>query len=123
MVNITVDANDVIGGMEELPDDLHQALNTSLGISLSRMQTYAQFTHRYKTRTGRLSSAISSEVKDLMGELFIDENKAYYGKYVHEGHGTWAPDQFIYGSAEANTENLMSSLNQALDSAIKKVRF
>lgn len=123
MVNITVDAEDVIEGMLSLPESLHQAFNSILGTSLNKMQTYAQFTHRYITRTGILSSAIKSEVKDLVGELYIDENRAHYGKYVHEGHGTWAPDQFIYGSAQANTTNLEISLIQALDSVIREAGF
>lgn len=122
-LNTTVNAKKVTIALKELPKELEDSLNDSLKDVFYNMAIVARNTHRYTVRTGKLRSATRSMVKDLTGELFIEDLVADYGVYVHEGHhnGAWAPDQFVYKAFERGEPILMRAIDQAVDKAIKNV--
>ena len=110
----------VLRAISELPPFIKHDINVALNRVLPEMSIYAKNHHRYKNRTGRLTSAIRSEVRELTGELIMDGGIAGYGVYVNEGHhkGAWPPDEFIYKAAEALEEKLDKELSLAIDKAI-----
>lgn len=62
--------------------------------------------HRYISRTGNLRNATSADYLDNKLRLYINDAKANYGKYVHDGVNGRTDDQFI-DSAVANNITLL----------------
>jgi hypothetical protein len=70
-----------------------------IGQGLQVAVTEARLLHRFKTRTGNLERSIMSDIKkeqdNIIGKLFLQPSIADYGKWVHNGHGSWQPDTFL----------------------------
>lgn len=66
--------------------------------SLSDMVSYAKVNHRFKSKSGKLTKAINSEIiskSPIVGKVFINNDVAPYGKFVHQGtkpHVIYAKD-------------------------------
>lgn len=123
MISISVDATQALIGLKSISKYITEEVNKALDILMPKIQEYARAQHRFITRTGRLERSITQDVKDLIGDLYINDLVAPYGKYVHEGHGTWAPDQFIYDAINAFDKIIQQTLEQAVDRAIVKAGF
>lgn len=108
----------VLEAIRTLPPFIMYDVNVALNRVLPVMAQTAKQEHRYKRRTGRLTSAITSEVRELTGELFIDNNVAQYGIFVHDGQRSWKPDPFIYNSADKNQALLDKELALAIDKTL-----
>jgi hypothetical protein len=68
------------------------AKNMRLGMkrSTASVRDLARRRHRFRTRTGNLVKAITAEVTmdgtdGVMGRDYIDPDRAFYGKWVHDG--------------------------------------
>lgn len=120
-VKVKIYDDKVLQAIQDLPPFIKLDINKALNNVLPQMSAYAKTHHRYRNRTGRLTSAIRSEVKELMGELIMDSSIAHYGVYVHEGHhkGAWPPDQFIYGASDELDGQLDRALDEAIDRALE----
>ena len=69
---------------------LKQETKKALNDALDLIYQEAKIKHRFKSRTGNLENAIykminSSTVNEVSGEIGIDDRKAPYGKFVHNG--------------------------------------
>ena len=75
--------------------------------------------HRFITRSGNLERSIQSSAAqvgdDVVGEVFINESISNYGKYVHEGHGSWSPDKFIDQAFSRNQSSIDSEIEAAIN--------
>lgn len=87
---------------------------------LVNVQEDAQSNHRYKRRTGNLERSIKIRNKPDGGMVYINEAQAPYGKFVHDGQRSWAPDQFLYNAAIKNEPELNRKIDQAVDKAFRK---
>lgn len=74
-------------------------INRCLNSSCELVQLSARKNHKFKSESGRLERAIMFKIaKDAKeGTIYIDDEIANYGKYVHEPTG-------IYGSRKAKYE-------------------
>ena len=86
--------------MDKLLDKVIQRAITRLSPILER---YGKQNHRYKNRSGNLTS--QTNVSNIGLDL-IAENLADYAEYIIKGHGSWAPDPFIE-SIITDNENLI----------------
>ena len=75
----------------------------------------AKTNHRYISRTGTLRNATSADYLDNKLKLYINEAKAKYGKYVHEGQRSWAQDPFIDNAVNNNIELLDTFILEEID--------
>jgi Bacteriophage protein of unknown function (DUF646). len=119
MVSVTVDVEKFNVDISNLGEKMEQALRKELKNQLTEIQLQAQKTHRYQTRTGMLEKSVTTKVEDngLVGEVGLDDSIADYGRYVVEGHGTWAPDPFL----EEALEKREPFIQDAFEKAIKEV--
>lgn len=61
-------------------------LRQAIRASAREVQEEAQRTHRFTSRTGQLERAIDVRmIGDKTAEVYIDNNAAPYGPFVHEG--------------------------------------
>lgn len=61
-------------------------LRQAIRASAREVQEEAQRTHRFTSRTGQLERAIDVRIiSDKTAEVYIDNDVAYYGPFVHEG--------------------------------------
>lgn len=61
-------------------------LRQAIRASAREVQEEAQRTHRFTSRTGQLERAIDVRmISDKTAEVYIDNNVAPYGPFVHEG--------------------------------------
>jgi len=118
-INVDLNASGVLKALDKFTETLDSELEISLRASFFNMEGLAKYQHRYKVRTGRLQSATRAMVRDLVGDLYIDDAIAPYGVYVHEGHhnGAWAPDRFINDALRNGEPALMRSIDNAIKRA------
>ena len=104
---------------------IQKSIDDALIDSAKLIQKTARNEHRYKRRTGNLrkatiakyskaKSSITAEIKDSLAE---------YGKFVHGGHGKWAPDEFITESIKSNEEEITKLITKSIDDYFKKEGF
>lgn len=100
-------------------DILQSKINERLNKIGRFLAQYAQKHHRYKHRTGNLKNATRFWVNKAKARvrLYISEEQADYGKYVHEGHGTWKEDRFIDNAILKNQDYINSEMNEAIAEA------
>lgn len=112
MISVTVDISKV-PDFEKLSGTINNKVIEVLHNHVDKVKMRARTNHRFVSRTGNLVSAIKSTKKSDGGGVYIDNGQATYGKYIHSGFRSWAPDPFIY---EAEDE-----LDAVLDAAIDNV--
>jgi hypothetical protein len=76
---------------------------------------------RYYRNTGRLERSVQVHMESDGGSVYLDEGIADYGKYVHEGQRSWAPDQFVYDAFESQRDEIDSDLTYAISQAIREM--
>lgn len=119
-VEVILDAHKLLG-YASIPDYAEAALGDVLGSYISRITRRAKILHRFRSRTGNLVSAIESEMYGLSGRVYIDDMLAPYGKFVHNGQRTWAPDPFIYDAVAELEDELSIALKATLAKEFAKV--
>lgn len=117
-MSVQIDDRETIEFITNLPKAMEDSINEAVSITAQKTASYAKTNHRFKSRTGKLLSAIGVKSKDLGYDLTID-NKAQYGLYVHTGHGSWAPDEFMFNAADALSDELDKQLDKAVDQTLK----
>ena len=61
-------------------------LRQAIRASAREVQEEAQRTHRFTSKSGQLERAIDVRmISDKTAEVYIDNDVAYYGPFVHEG--------------------------------------
>jgi hypothetical protein len=82
----------------------------------------AKMVHRFNSITNNLENATQSMVaKNGLGvKFFIDDQKARYGKYIHEGFKSWGRDPYLRTQVENNIGKLTDAVEKAIDTASKE---
>ncbi len=74
--------------MKDIEEIFRRHLRLYVIKSMEKIQDKAQKEHRYKIRSGALEKAVNQELSHdgLVGTVFLNENIAKYGPFVHEGY-------------------------------------
>lgn len=93
--------------------------------AMGEIQERARDVHRYKTRTGQAERSVQQSVHSsgLSGRVYLDRGVAVYSPSLHEGHGTWAPDRFLYKAARKERRLVLTILDEAVEKAFKQAGF
>jgi hypothetical protein len=154
MIDITIDTEDLLYGLNEFPKSLERELRREMKEQLTQIQRQARQIHRHSQRysygvndsgdikrkrvkrpynlTGKLNQSITTkitnEIGSIVGEVGLDLETAYYGIYVHEGHGTqnrpapgyyaWKPDKFLDAAIERREPEVREGFKEAINRAI-----
>jgi hypothetical protein len=100
--------------------------------SVRDVQKTASKQHRYQNRTGNLTRSIQSHVeikKDgifgvtglspYSGSLHIDSMfGVVYGRRIHEGFGSWSPDQFVFNAFKDQKSTIQNYIKQAVQQIV-----
>ena len=120
---VTVDTSQAVSGLTQLGRSLKEEVKVAGQKVGDRLERQARTRHRYRSRTGNLLSATQSETVGTVTTLYIDPARAPYGRYVHDGANSWAPDTFVYDAAEGNEPDIEDQYERAFDEAIQKAGF
>lgn len=93
-MGIRVEDNGTVRGMAALRKKLDRQIIAGLTMAALEVQGYAKTHHKFKAHSpSSLENAIDHEVNEVEGyaEVFINEDVAPYGKYVHEATGKFGP--------------------------------
>jgi len=98
--------------------DVLEAYRLGFKIALRDMNQKARKDHRYERRSGDLEKATNFGINKnkVSGKIFIADDIAPHGKYIHEGFKSWNPDQFIYKA----TQNADSIIANEIEKQLKK---
>jgi HK97 gp10 family phage protein len=110
-----------IDKFEELNSEtVKKAADTALREASHIIQSQARTSHRYKTRTGNLVRATRAQSIKGALQAYIDDNLAKYGKYIHEGFRSWAPDPFLGRAIESNLNKIDDILISTIETALER---
>ena len=146
MIEITIDTHGLLDGLAKIPVELKKALRAEMKDQLQNVQRTARKVHRHSQKydytfssashgaltgfkkrrrsyklTGKLNESVTVQIdpSGLIGEVGLDLQKAYYGPYVHEGHGSWKPDRFLDAALLKQEPKLRVGLENALRSGLQ----
>ena len=120
MLKIRTDTRDVDKGLQSLSRSLSVGFEKGLSGLARKVEQRARTRHRYKDRTRKLERAttVESAVDGLRAE--ISNTLAPYGKNIHEGFGTWAPDPFLADAVKEHETEFAREAERVIDDAIQK---
>jgi hypothetical protein len=110
MIEININTYDKID-----PTVIQQAIDITLDRLGPKIAQEAKNIHRYKSQTGNLERATKYNKSKNGAKIYIDDVKAKYGKYIHDGFKKWAPDQFIDKAVDNNMELIEITLADEID--------
>ena len=130
MMEINFDLNPFLGAFQGVPDAVRRELRKTIKQETTEVMKLSRNVHRHKRKTGSLNNSIKETFEDdkLTGVVGFDpgvsvvgkpDKKVNYGKYVHEGHGSWAPDQFLYEALAKREPMIISALEDAVRRGIR----
>lgn len=109
----------VIGRLGQIPSRLLSSLIITFKTLCRDVAADATAHHRFTSRSGNLERSIQSGAKeaagDVVGEVFLRDQVADYGKYVHQGHGSWKPDKFIESAFARSEAKIDAAITRAID--------
>lgn len=78
---------------ERAPDVSKKVMGSAMGKACRTVVKLAKAKHKFRTITGEADSAIryTFDKKEGEGRVFLDETKASYIRYLHEGSGLYGP--------------------------------
>lgn len=121
MVELEIDYEEAVSALDKFSNDIDEVVEKATEDVMEKIVEDAKRTHRFRTRTGTLESAVQKEIKQYTASVFIDNALAPYGTYIHEGHRSWAPDPFLEEAFRRHQSELDSCIQSAIDHLIKKL--
>lgn len=130
---LTVDLSKFEDLCGKLPAVVEHAAMRAAKAELSTVQYIAKAVHRFQSTSGRrptgryyknthrLERSVQVEMTDTGGRVYLDEGIADYGIYVHEGQRSWSPDQFVYDAFEAQKDDIVTGIGEAVAIAITEL--
>jgi len=112
--------------IKNIGEDLQKNLDRHMKLARKHIATLitktARNEHRYNHRTGELRNATKSRsiknATSLIVKTYIDEGIAPYGKYIHNGTGTWSADPFINDAIKKNWNRINEIISKHIDEAM-----
>ena len=120
MIKFEIKSNDAVSALEDFADNVEAVAKLALDESFDKVAKDAKIHHRFKSRTGTLKNAIKSVREEYGASVYVDESLADYGKYIHDGFGTWAPDKFLDEALADNEQKIVRDVEKAISKEIRK---
>ena len=115
---MSIDISEPVSALNKLSDLLGSRLESALKEQADTIEKQARTVHRYQKRTGKLQQATVAEATRSEITGYLDEGIAHYGKYVHDGQRSWAPDPFLDNAFHGADFKIRVAAEKAFDSAI-----
>jgi hypothetical protein len=120
MIEFDFDYEDAVNALDDFSDEIEDEIEGALDKTFTKIADEARIVHRFKTRTGRLKSAVQTEVQGYSARAFINDGLAPHGKYIHDGFKSWAPDPFLEDALRRNELSIGNDIESAVSRAITK---
>lgn len=114
----------LITAFQRFPDETRKAMRVGLATAAGVVEREARLNHRYKTRSGNLERNTTSELfrgKQLASRVFVNDERAEYGKYIHGGFKTWSPDKFLFKALRNKEEEVFRIIDRAMGKAVERL--
>jgi len=136
VLELQITSNNLAKALKELPQQLERELRLASKRVAVKVEKEAKSKHRFTTRTGRLVKSIKGYGSASVSDSSITKKKldtevrivlhneghplgTDYGKYVHEGHGSWSPDRFVFDAIERNKKRIINAWDEAIEKVAK----
>jgi serine/threonine protein kinase HipA of HipAB toxin-antitoxin module len=121
-LKITVDAKGLMAALTKEPETLEKNVGIALKEEMIKVIDESRNTHRFVIRTGMLDrSQQMRQLAPMSVEDYLDEGIASYGVYVHEGHGSWKPDRFLYDAFKRHVDSITKAVENAINKTFKQL--
>jgi hypothetical protein len=122
MIAVQIDMTDLQKIFSKIPDAIVRSVAKEMKNQVTEVQREARKTHRFETHTGMLEKSVQTEILDngLTGEIYLEDSIADYGVYVHEGHGSWKPDQFLDEALKKREPEIRDRMEHAIKEGLRE---
>lgn len=136
--------------MADIGAIVKKRLYAAVQISVGKIDDRAHSEHRFTTRTGQLERSIEENVQGATGAVYLNQNVAPYGIYVHAGtrphvivpkqkkvlrwpsggnfvfskvvhHPGTKPDEFIYQAMENSKADIQKTFDSQIEKACNEI--
>jgi len=101
------------------PKDIEEGLAEALKTASTLISNEAKSNHRYRSRSGNLKRATKTKSTKESIQAYIDEAMARYGKYIHNGSRSWAPDEFVEDAIKNNLDKIDRLIADSIDKKLE----
>lgn len=120
MIEFDFNYEEAVSALDDFSDEIEDEIEGALDKSIKKVADQARAVHRFRSRTGRLKSAVQTEVQGYSARAFIDDGLAPHGKHIHDGFKSWAPDPFLEDALRRNELSIGTEIESAVSRAITK---
>jgi hypothetical protein len=118
-MEFTIDVPEVTGYMSSFWDIVRRKKPPYEERIKTLLENSARNDHRYVSRTGNLERATKTKgTLDKEINLYVDQGKAPYAKYVVNRRGTWKGDPFIEDAGTENSDKVRKIIQELYDDSI-----
>lgn len=120
MIEFDFDYQEAVSALEDFSEEVEDEVEGALEKSIKKVADEARIVHRFRSRTGRLQSAVQTETQGYSARAFINDGLAPHGKHIHDGFKSWTPDPFLEDALRRNESSIGNELESAVSRAITK---
>jgi len=123
MIHFTVSGT-AVPAIRGFANQIRMAMNNELEADAIVVIDQAHRIHRHITRTGNLNRATRYQMdkRNTAVKFYIADQRANYGKYVHDGTRYWRPDPFLFNAVRRNARRIYADMTRRVRSLIRKYK-
>lgn len=124
-LSLDIDTRDLLRAVNKAEKEVTREMRVSMKSAMQEIQKQARRKHRFKSRSNQLERSVQQSVSSsgLSGKVYLEKGIARYGEFIHDGFKSWAPDEFLYNSAEKKERKVKEVLEKGIVKALKKAGF
>jgi phosphoribosylaminoimidazole-succinocarboxamide synthase len=123
-LSMSIDSKELTDSLLKVSNTLEENITVEMNKISDVIIKEAKTSHRFKSKTGNLVEATKKELgidrKSVQALYTIDDVKAPYGKYIHDGKKGWSADKYLENSVVRNEKNIEKAVETGIDNTIKK---
>jgi hypothetical protein len=87
----------------------------------AEVQKQAVKVHRFKRKKGDLQRSVKQRAREKEFDVYLDDNEASHGKWIHGGFKSWRADQFLYKAFRNKVKRYEVNINKEIRKVLKRL--
>ena len=123
-LKVSVDTRQLLAALKKAGKETAKELRKAMGEQMEGVKQEASRTHRFRVRSNNLVRSITPRVSrnGLQVLVELNEGVAKYGRFIHDGFKSWAPDQFLYKALRTQKRKIVQGISNGIARALRKAR-
>lgn len=124
-LKVDIDTKALLAALHKAPEAIAREVRPDMIDLSAEVQVQAAHNHRFTSRSGMLEASIrpKAAASGLGFSVQAGGSIAPYAAAVHQGHGSWKPDQFLFKALDAKAQRILQVVEMSIGQALRKLGF